>query len=117
MKSFHPFLVGCMVGFSMAFCAFAQESPPSPEQTVTEPQTARTPRRQGWRYIYQGRPVYYVQASSLCCDQMSMLYDAEGNLICMPDGGYTGRGDGRCADFSPFRAPRVRVYPMTPASL
>ncbi len=27
-----------------------------------------------------------------------LLYDSECNLICAPDGGFTGNGDGRCPD-------------------
>ncbi len=50
-----------------------------------------------WRYDYNGRTVYYVPPQ--CCDQFSTLYDANGNEICAPDGGITGRGDGRCLDF------------------
>lgn len=49
------------------------------------------------RYEYRGRTVYYVPA--VCCDQLSSLYDEEGNVICSPDGGVNGMGDGRCPDF------------------
>ena len=49
------------------------------------------------RYRYQGQTVYYVPPS--CCDQPSILYDESGKRLCEPDGGMTGRGDGRCADF------------------
>ena len=48
-------------------------------------------------YEYEGRVVYYV--SPQCCDIFSDLYDASGQLICHPDGGLTGHGDGRCPDF------------------
>ena len=50
------------------------------------------------RYIYKGEPVYYV-APLWCCDIPSVLYDAKGKLICRPDGGFTGIGDGRCPGF------------------
>lgn len=48
-------------------------------------------------YEYKGETVYYVPAE--CCDQLSSLYDAGGNIICSPDGGVDGKGDGRCPDF------------------
>ena len=48
-------------------------------------------------YTYQGRLVYYV--SPRCCDQYSVLYDSTGTELCAPDGGITGRGDGRCPEF------------------
>jgi hypothetical protein len=50
-----------------------------------------------WQYEYKGQTVYYVPPQ--CCDQFSTLYDAAGNVICAPDGGYTGHGDGQCTDF------------------
>ncbi len=50
-----------------------------------------------WRYEYKGQIVYYLPAQ--CCDQFSSLFDKDGNLICAPDGGFSGRGDGRCTDF------------------
>lgn len=39
--------------------------------------------------------VYYFLPSR-CCDIYSELYDAEGALVCHPDGGITGRGSGNC---------------------
>jgi hypothetical protein len=50
-----------------------------------------------WRYDYKGQSVYYVPPQ--CCDQFSTLYDANGNGICAPDGGFSGTGDGHCPDF------------------
>ncbi len=50
-----------------------------------------------WRYDYRGEAVYYVPAQ--CCDQFSTLYNSQGTVICAPDGGITGRGDGNCSDF------------------
>lgn len=49
------------------------------------------------RYEYKGDTVYYVPPK--CCDVPSVLYDATGTVLCGPDGGLTGRGDGRCTDF------------------
>ena len=57
---------------------------------------AGNPPQSIWRHEYKGQTVYYVPAQ--CCDQFSTLYDADGNIICAPDGGYTGRGDGLCPD-------------------
>ncbi len=48
-------------------------------------------------YRYRGETVYY--RSGRCCDVWSELYDRNGALLCHPDGGFTGRGDGRCPDF------------------
>jgi hypothetical protein len=49
------------------------------------------------RYDYHGQVVYYV--APRCCDIPSTLYDAVGTVLCAPDGGLTGAGDGRCPDF------------------
>lgn len=53
------------------------------------------------RYRYNGATVYYRPAR--CCDIFAELYDATGNLICHPDGGLAGNGDGKCPDFAAAR--------------
>ncbi len=60
-----------------------------------------TPPFKAWRYSYKGNEVYYLPPQ--CCDQYSELYDEAGKLLCAPDGGKTGLGDGRCADFNKFK--------------
>ena len=49
------------------------------------------------QYSYKGAPVYYVTAG--CCDQFNNVYDANCNLLGAPDGGITGKGDNKLADF------------------
>jgi hypothetical protein len=61
-----------------------------------------------WRYKYKGRVVFYVPPA--CCDVPSELYDSDGSLICGPDGGLTGRGDGKCPDFFEQRVEGLRVW-------
>lgn len=46
------------------------------------------------RYAIAGATYYYVE--SPCCDLYNPVYDARGKFVCAPDGGFTGRGDGRC---------------------
>lgn len=46
------------------------------------------------RVLYNGKPAYVI--SSPCCDQFNYMYDADGQRICAPSGGFTGQGDGRC---------------------
>jgi hypothetical protein len=48
-------------------------------------------------YEYSGQVVYYVPPR--CCDIFGNLYDRQGQVICHPDGGIAGHGDGRCPDF------------------
>jgi hypothetical protein len=38
------------------------------------------------------------------------LFDESGILLCAPDGGITGRGDGRCPDFFDERREELRVW-------
>ena len=49
-------------------------------------------------YSFKGQTVYYIPAD--CCDQLNVLYNAKGEIICKPDGGFTGKGDGKCPDFN-----------------
>ena len=49
------------------------------------------------RYQYDDQTVYYESAP--CCDQQSTIYDVKGNILCHPEGGLTGKGDGKCANF------------------
>ncbi|GAB3878235.1 hypothetical protein GCM10028824_39750 [Hymenobacter segetis] len=57
----------------------------------------RNPITRIFRYQYEGKTVYYQSAP--CCDQFSQVFDTKGKLICNPDGGITGKGDGKCPDF------------------
>ena len=50
-----------------------------------------------WKYRFDGESVYYIPPK--CCDIPSMLFDERGDVLCSPDGGFTGDGDGRCPDF------------------
>jgi hypothetical protein len=49
-----------------------------------------------FRYDYKGQEVYYIPAR--CCDIPSLVI-ANCDTICAPDGGFTGKGDGRCPEF------------------
>ncbi len=68
----------------------------------------RNPPRSIWQYDYKDQVVYYVP--EVCCDQLSTLYDAEGNVICAPSGGYGGNGDGCCPDFFQERKNETLIW-------
>jgi hypothetical protein len=38
--------------------------------------------------------------SSDCCDQYNSLFDENCNYVCAPSGGFTGKGDMKCNDFT-----------------
>jgi hypothetical protein len=61
-----------------------------------------------WQYEFKGQTVYYVPAQ--CCDLYSSLYNAAGDVICAPDGGLTGHGDGRCPDFFQVRGSEKLIW-------
>ena len=50
-----------------------------------------------WKYRFDGETVYYIPPRPY--DIPSMLFNSEGNVICSPDGGLTGGGDGKCPTF------------------
>jgi hypothetical protein len=58
----------------------------------------QNPPAEVYEYNYLNKKVYYF--TSDCCDQYNYLYDNNCNIICAPDGGITGGGDGRCGNFN-----------------
>jgi YHS domain-containing protein len=73
-----------------------------------ESEPVGNPPQSIWQYEYKGQAVYFIPAQ--CCDQFSQLYAATGNLLCAPDGGFIGRGDGRCPDFFAFRSAETLIW-------
>ena len=57
------------------------------------------PPAQVWQWKVDGQTNYYYFTSP-CCDQFNLLYDADCHKVCAPDGGFTGKGDGTCPEFS-----------------
>ncbi|GAC1588937.1 MAG: hypothetical protein NVS3B25_06110 [Hymenobacter sp.] len=68
----------------------------------------RNPITRILRYQYGGQTVYYLSAP--CCDQYSNVFDTKGRLICQPDGGITGKGDGKCPDFDKTKTNEKLVW-------
>jgi hypothetical protein len=64
-----------------------------------------------YSFMYNGQMVYYVPPR--CCDIPSTLYDENCNIICYPDGGFTGGGDGRCNDFFDSRTDEKLIWEDT----
>jgi hypothetical protein len=61
--------------------------------------------------IYGDQSVYYLPPR--CCNIPSILYSNGGNIICSPDGGFTGKGDEKCSDFFDTRKDCVVVWEDT----
>ena len=49
------------------------------------------------RFSYRNQTVFYLV--SPCCDKYNIVYDSVCNILGYPDGGYTGKGDGKMNDF------------------
>jgi hypothetical protein len=61
-----------------------------------------------WKYEYRNTTVFYVPPQ--CCDQYSVLYDINGNVLGAPDGGITGTGDGNVPDFFTARTNELLIW-------
>ena len=62
-----------------------------------EKEEVRNPPTKVWKWEVDGSTYYYI--TSDCCDQYNYLYDENCNVVCAPDGGFTGTGDGNCPVF------------------
>ena len=73
--------------------------PPCITQMIADYQSkpVQNPPAAIYEYQYNHQTVYYVVAP--CCDQWSTLYVSVCQIVCHPDGGITGKGDGKCPDF------------------
>lgn len=60
-------------------------------------QSVQNPPSEVWQWESKGKTFYYFNA--VCCDQFTILYNDKCEIICAPDGGFTGKGDGKCPDF------------------
>ena len=57
----------------------------------------RNPPAKVWKWEVDEQIYYYITSS--CCDQFNYLYDVNCIVVCAPDGGITGSGDGNCPAF------------------
>jgi hypothetical protein len=76
------------------------------QEIMQEP--PRNPPAEIWQYKFEGKKVYYIPP--YCCDAYSELLDENCRVICAPDGGITGRGDGRCPDFYSKRKNGILIW-------
>lgn len=56
------------------------------------------PPTQVWKWDVDNQIYYYI--TSNCCDQYNYLYTENCDILCAPDGGLTGNGDGNCPLFT-----------------
>jgi len=107
----------CVIVFSAALgcaaCGGSEASMPMPTwlQSKIDQFKASPPKNppvQVYSCRYNNQDVYYI--TPYCCDVYGELYDSTGNLLCYPDGGISGTGDGRCSDFFQNRTGVVLVW-------
>ncbi len=87
-----------------------KDPPPCIQAKIDEiaAQEVTNPPVRVYSYQYGGKKVYYF--TSRCCDAYSELYDESCTLICAPEGGMTGHGDGQCPDFFSTRTDEELVW-------
>ena len=79
------------------------------ERIVQFQKEAKTnPPRAIYQYQYHNNTVYYITAP--CCDFYSELLNEKGKIICHPDGGFTGKGDGKCVDFNKTKSNEKLIW-------
>jgi len=80
-----------------------QDSPAFVRELVEKisKEETRNPPGKIFRYEYMENTVYYVPP--YCCDIASQLFSEDASMICAPDGGITGLGDGNCPAFHELR--------------
>jgi len=58
----------------------------------------QNPPAKVWKWKVDGQTYYYI--TSNCCDQYNYLFTSNCEIVCAPDGGITGKGDGKCPVFT-----------------
>jgi hypothetical protein len=103
-------LIISLIIFSTCSQSEQSENPDCTDELIIKFQNepVGNPPQSIWRYEYNGETVYYIPPQ--CCDQYSILQDAECEIICAPDGGFTGHGDGNCPDFFTNRTDEKLVW-------
>ena len=76
----------------------ALETPECIEEQITllKNKPAQNPVAEVWAWKTDTDTYYYI--TSDCCDQFNYLYNSNCTIVCAPDGGFTGTGDGKCPD-------------------
>ena len=70
-----------------------------------EAEPVRNPPSSITEYVIDGDRYYYIP--SYCCDAYSELLDDECETVCNPDGGFDGKGSGKCPDLDAATSTRV----------
>jgi hypothetical protein len=66
------------------------------------------------RYNYHNQTVYYMKAP--CCDKYNIVFDSLCNILGYPDGGFTGKGDGKMPNFFDDAKDGKEVWSISPTN-
>ena len=94
-------IIACLFLFSN--CNKSDETDAIPTCIQAKIETLKTapiqnPPAEVWKWEVDGATYYYI--TSDCCDQYNYLYNENCVIVCAPDGGITGNGDGNCPNFT-----------------
>lgn len=105
MKISESILIISLIGISLTMTSCEKMELPVEVPTCVEKQIKQIEKekessapRQVWKWEVDGDTYFYI--TSNCCDQFNFLYDENCEVVCAPDGGFTGAGDGKCPEFS-----------------
>lgn len=103
MKNLTKILIGLifLIIFTITSCEkddLGIDVPKCIESKIKEikKESVQNPPAQVWEWKVNGKTYYYI--TSGCCDQYNFLYDEKCNIVCAPDGGISGGGDGKCPE-------------------
>ena len=113
MKSIFRLASIMVVSIAMCSCrgnSVAEDSPEFVKELVERisKEDVRNPPAKIFRYNFKEATVYYLTA--YCCDIPSQLFHEDSSIICSPDGGISGVGDGKCPDFYETRRDEELVW-------
>ena len=80
-------------------CMQEQKLPDCIKEKIVEieGQEVWNPPAEVWKWTVDEETYYYFTSAGY--DQFNYLYNSDCELVCAPDGGFSGRGDGKCPDF------------------
>ena len=64
-----------------------------------------------YRYKYQKHYVYFGYSD--CCDMYNLLFDSDCHVLCAPNGGFSGAGDGKCPNFFKEATEKTELWHKT----
>ena len=96
------FITGCLIFLFISCSNKMQSAAAMPQCMITKidsikMNTKTNPPASVIRYTYKGYSVFYITTG--CCDQFNPVYNSDCIYMGAPDGGITGKGDGKIPDF------------------